>query len=797
MKVLLSWMQEFAPIEGEKHELADALTDIGLVVEEVSVVGPSWDGIVVARVLDLRPHPKADRIQLVDVDAGDGEALQICCGAFNMAVGDLVPLATLGTVMPGGLEIARRQMRGEWSNGMLCSAAELEVAEDADGIHILPPDLAVGEPLADALGVETDVLFDIDVEGNRPDALSVAGVARDLAARLGVPFTNRQPVIAEVDPPAAERTSVEIQTPDFCRRFGARVLDNITIGDSPSWMAARLTAAGMRPINSIVDISNYVMLELGQPNHTYDLALVPDGRLGVRMGRDGERIVTLDDVERTVTPDDGVIVNAADEVIGLAGVMGGASTEITDTTTSVVVEAAVWDRMTIAHTSRRLGLRSEASTRFERGVDPFGVERALDRFAELAVEICGAKVSAGVVVTDGNLDLAPPVVVRTGRVNTILNTDLSTDEIADLLDPIGYGAVPVPGSDEELTVTIPSWRPDSALEIDVIEEIGRHHGYDKSGLRVPTPTQVGRLTPAQVGRRRMRRALLGAGYSEAMPMPFLAPDDLSRAGLDDEALTLANPLVAEESVLRTTLLPGLLKAVVRNQSHRSGPVKLYELGRVYHPSDDELPDEYDQVAACETGFGETPGAAGSAAEAAVRSLHRLAADLGLANLAISNAQVPGLHPTRGATVTFRGRDIGVVGEGRPPSARQLRDRGSGGLARARSRSDPDRPQLRGDLQADLALSVERHRSGLRRGRRRPGDPGGPHVVEGRRRAVAVGRTVRRVPVRAGGGGPPVLGVPAAPPGRRPDPDRRRSGRGSPTLHRCRRQIQRRAATLKP
>ena len=380
MKVLLSWMQEFAPIDGDPEELAAALTEIGLVVEEVSTTGHTWDGIVVAKVLDLRPHPKADRIQLVDVDAGDGEALQICCGAFNMSVGDLVPLATLGTVMANGMEIGRRQMRGEWSNGMLCSAAELELADDADGINILPPDLTLGDRLVDALGAENDILFDIDVEGNRPDALSVAGVARDLAAKLGVPFTQRSPEVAEVEPPTAERGTVTLHSPEICQRFGIRVLENVTIGDSPAWMAARLTAAGMRPINSIVDISNYVMLELGQPNHTYDLGLVPDGHLGVRMGRDGEKLVTLDDIERTITPADAVIVNAADEPIGLAGVMGGASTEISGSTTSVLLEGAVWDRMTIARTSRRLNLRSEASTRYERGVDPFGVERALDRF---------------------------------------------------------------------------------------------------------------------------------------------------------------------------------------------------------------------------------------------------------------------------------------------------------------------------------------------------------------------------------------------------------------------------------
>ncbi len=656
MKVLLSWMREFAPIDGAPEFLAETMTDLGMVVEEVSSTGPNWDGIVVAKVLDLRQHPEADRIQLVDVDLGDGEALQICCGAFNMSAGDLVPLATLGTTMPGGLEIARRKLRGEWSNGMICSAAELELGEDADGIMVLDPTLTVGQDLATALGATDDVLFDLDIEGNRPDALSIAGVTRDLAARLGVPFTLPEPKFAESDPAAAARTSVEIVAPELCLRFGARVLDNITVGESPGWMAARLTAAGMRPINSIVDISNYVMLELGQPNHTYDLGLVPDGKLGVRMGRDGEKLTTLDDVERSITAADGLIVNAADEPIGLAGVMGGASTEISDATTSVVVEAAVWDRMTIAKTSRRLNLRSEASTRFERGVDPMGIERALDRFVELAVEICGANAATGAVIELGGMTETAPILVRTDRVNTILNTTLGAAKIAELLEPIGFGTT---ASGDDLTVTVPSWRPDSTLEIDVIEEIGRHHGYSKSGKRVPTPTQAGSLTPAQRNRRRVRRTLLGAGYCEAMPMPFLAPDDLARAGLDADGITLANPLVAEESVLRTSLLPGLLKAVARNQAHRIDRVRLYELGRVYQPSDAELPNEYELVAAIGSGY-RTDGE--PAAQAGVAALYRFAAELGLEGLAVENAEVAGLHPTRAAEVRFRGKTIGAVGE---------------------------------------------------------------------------------------------------------------------------------------
>lgn len=661
MKVLLSWMKEFAPIEGDPAFLAEAMTDLGMVVEEVTTTGPDWDGIVVAKVLDLKQHPEADKIQLVDVDLGDGEALQIACGAFNMAVGDLVPLATIGTTMPGGMEIGRRKLRGQWSNGMICSAAELEIGEDADGIMVLDPSLEVGQDLGTALGADDDILFDLDIEGNRPDALSVAGVTRDLAARLGVPFTLPEPKFAESEPATSTRASAEIHAPDLCARFGYRVLDNVTVGESPGWMAARLLAAGMRPINSVVDISNYVMLELGQPNHTYDLGLVPDGKLGVRMGRDGETLVTLDDQERTITTEDGLIVNGEDAPIGLAGVMGGASTEISESTTSVLLEAAVWDRMTIARTSRRLNLRSEASTRFERGVDPMGIERALDRFAELAAEICGATIATGSAVEVGGL--APPttVTVRPDRVNMILNTALSADEMAKLLDPIGFTTTPSDGG--ALSVSVPTWRPDASIEEDVVEEIGRHNGYSKSGKRVPTPTQAGGLTPGQHGRRRIRRTLVGAGFAEAMPMPFLAPDDLAKAGLPTEGISLGNPLVAEESVLRTSLLPGLLKAVARNQSHRIEQVKLFEIGHVFQPSDDELPDEYDVVAALSSGFGSGDSTgSGSAAEAAVTALHRFAGELGLDGLQLVNAEVAGLHPTRAAEVRFRGKVLGAVGE---------------------------------------------------------------------------------------------------------------------------------------
>jgi phenylalanyl-tRNA synthetase beta chain len=664
MNVLLSWMREFVPegfgeYEEDPEGLAEVLTNLGLVVESVSTTGANWDGIVVAKVLDLRPHPEADKIQLVDVDTGGaaapvGETLQICCGAFNMSVGDLVPLATLGTVMPGGLEIARRKLRGEWSNGMICSETELGVGEDADGIMVLDPAFTVGQPLTDALGVETDVVFDIDVEGNRPDGLSVVGIARDLAGKLGLRFVLPEIELAETEPGAEQRASVEVVDPDLCLRFGARVLDGINIGPSPSWMQRRLEACGQRPINAIVDISNYVMLEVGQPNHTFDLATVPDGAVRVRFARDGETLTTLDEVERSLTAADGLVCNGADQPISLAGVMGGAATEISDSTTSVLLEAAVWDRMAIAKTSRRLGLRSEASTRFERGVDPFGIERALDRFCQLAIEICGATVAAGRVVVDGSVPPPLTVDLRIARVNKLLNIDLDAGAIAAYLDPIGFSVRGTSeGAETVLSVEIPTWRPDCSAEIDLIEEIGRHHGYEKSGSRVPTPAQTGELTPTQRGRRRIRRVFMAEGCNEAMPLPFLAPGDLERAGLADAAISLANPLVAEESMLRTSLLPGLLGSVAYNQSRQVSDVRLFELGAVYLPTDDELPVEEEWVAAI---------VADADATVAVGMLRRVAAALNLPGMKIVNKALPGLHPTRSAEVQFWGKPLGEVGE---------------------------------------------------------------------------------------------------------------------------------------
>ncbi len=678
MKVLLSWLREFAPdIDGDPAALSDVLSALGLTVEEMTVTGSVPDGVVLGRVLDLRPHPDADRIQLVEVDDGSGKTLQVCCGAFNMVVGDVVPLARVGTVLPSGLEIARRKLRGQASEGMCCSEIELELGEDAEGIMILNDRVAAGAgpgtPLAEAMGLAPDVLWDLDVGANRPDAMSVMGVARDLAAGLGVAFEPPDRSTPTSGADTAEMAEVQIVDPTLCGRFVGRVLRNTPVGPSPAWIANRLTALGMRPINSIVDISNYVMLELGQPSHTFDLARVRGGRLRVRRARDGETITTLDGHERVLAEGDGVIADGDDGMIGIAGVMGGASTEIGIDTAEVLVEMAWWDPPSISRTAKRLNLSSEASTRFRRGADwGYNVERCMNRFVQLAAQQ-GAEVAPGLIDERGDLPDRRPLNVRTSRINSLLGTDLNADEMAGHLRSIGFGVAvgriaDIPVSERvrdagfdpnvelhNLDVTIPTWRWDTATETDIAEEVARLHGYENIERTVPTANEAGGLSPYQKDRRLVRDVLVGTGCNETQPMPFVAPGALAAVGLPEDGITLSNPVDDSESVLRTSLLPGQLRAVAYNQRHFNGDVRLFEIGHVYLPPlvGQLLPDEREFLAVA---------LSGEEAPAAVAVLDLLAEALALSAVELRPATLPGMHPTRSAEVVVAGRGRGAVGE---------------------------------------------------------------------------------------------------------------------------------------
>ncbi len=652
MKTPISWLRDFAPLPDDLSLVVNVCNELGFVVDGVERYGEGLADVVVGRVLEIGPIKGADKIRRVTVDAGQAEPVEVVCGAWNFDAGAVIAFIPSGGTLPDGMKITQRKMKGVTSNGMICSAAELGLGTDHAGIMVLPDDQPPGRRLAEALGIEPDIVLDLDIETNRPDALCMAGVARDLAAKLGLPFAipDPPPFAADGPPPALQVTDA-----DLCPRFTATVLADVTIGPSPAWLARRLTLAGMRPINNLVDISNYVMLELGQPTHPYDLDRLPGGGLSVRRATSGEKLTTLDDIERTLDGDDCLICDAAGAPVGIAGVMGGASSEITDDTRAVLLEAAWFSPMAVARTSKRLGLRSEASVRFERGVDHGGVDRAVARFVQLASELAGASVGgAADFRDDAQLPNQPPVRLRTERVNAILGTALSDDDVRNYLEPIGFAATLVSAGIHE--VEIPTFRLDvNAGEINLIEEVARHHGYDVIPKTLPVSPRLGGLTPYQRERRLVRDVLVGCGVSEATTSLLIGPGDHERAGLAEDGIEADRPMLREQSVLRTSLLPGLLRGVAFNAAHRNGDVALFEIGHVFRrpPEEQPLPDEHERLGLALAGA-EAPGA--------VQVLHTLLATLRVADVKITAEPFAGGHPGRAAAVAVSGEVVGVVGE---------------------------------------------------------------------------------------------------------------------------------------
>ena len=681
MKIVRSWLEDFARFSAvaSDDEIADALTALGLSVESVDVVGASVPGVVAARVVRTERHPDAAKVHRVWVDAGDGAERHVWCGAFNMSAGDLVPLATLGTTMPDGRHIERRAILGIESEGMLCSADELGLSSDASGILILDPAVAPGTPLSDIVGGPETVL-DLDVTRNRPDCLGHLGVARDLAAHYKIRCG--EPRIDTARRGAKRTLPVKIVDADLCGRFSLTVMSGITVGPSPAHHARRLAAAGMRSINNVVDASNLVMLELNQPNHAYDADVVGKG-MRIRRARDAETLVTLDGATRHLTGDDLLICDAQDRAIGLAGIMGGRDGEVRDSTTTIALEVAWFEPGAVRATSQRLALRSEASSRFERGVDPRGVELAVGRFAALLRETCPQLVvhSGAADVRTASMPTPATMSLRLNEVHRVLGTQVAARTATSLLERIGFEVRPVAAKASSrstsrspkkgaaktgpvLRVKAPSWRHDCTDEVDLIEELARHIGYDALGKRVSQSTQPGGLSPVQKRRRFLREIVMSLGCDEAMPSPFLAPGDHEKAGigLTGGVVSLTNPLVAEESILRVSLRPGLLRAVHFNQSHRADDIALFELGHVYPAGSAELPDEYESLCLV---------AAGADATTAMQWWTEISAALGVGAQIDQSRVVDGFHPSRSATLARGPVVLGAVGEIDPRVLRRL------------------------------------------------------------------------------------------------------------------------------
>jgi phenylalanyl-tRNA synthetase beta chain len=660
MRAPLSWIRDFTPADAPVDDLVGALNQLGLEVERVDEPGREVLGVRVARILEVLPHPDADRLQLAEVEFGDGTT-RVVCGAPNIAPGMLVPFAPSGASLPGGFTLERRRIRGQESDGMLCSAKELGLGDDHGGIMELDAASVPGTDVREVLGLD-DVVFDIAVTPNRPDAMCIVGVARELAAHLHQPLTIPEPV-ATTEPGIAFDVSVEIEAPDRCPRYLGWAA-HVTIGPSPAWLQQRLAKAGMRPISNIVDVTNYVLLERNQPLHAFDLTRLAGSGVVVRLAEAGERLTTLDGVDRELDPADLLICDAERGPQAIAGIMGGATAEVSADTTEILLEAAYFERMGIARSSKRLKLRSEASARFERGIDPDAVATNAARAMELLVAVAGARVAPDAVDECPRPFTRPRIILRTTKVNGVLGTDLTDTAVIEALSPLG---IEVAGAGDELEAVPPSFRPDLEREIDLVEEVARRVGFDAIGRTVPRPReQVGALTHIQRDRRLVADALVGAGAFEAMTLPLVAPGALEELGLGTP-VSLANPLRAEESVLRTTLLSGLVAAVAFNAARGQPDVSLFELGTVFFAptTGSMLPDEREMVGAVVTGLvcrrpveDDRPVDVYDATD-----LLQVVADaLGCTDVELTTGAGPGWHPLRAAQITMGGLAVGAVGE---------------------------------------------------------------------------------------------------------------------------------------
>jgi phenylalanyl-tRNA synthetase beta chain len=613
MKVPLSWLADYVAVELAPEAMAERLTLLGMEVKGIERRGTEWRNVVVGELLAVEKHPRADRLSLTRVTTGTREPLEIVCGATNIAVGQRVPVALPGAVLPGDRRIERTEKMGVVSNGMLCSGEELGLTADGDGILILDPATPIGTPLEDVFG---DVVLDIDVKPNRGDALSMIGVAREVSAAMGAELRWPEIEVAESGPPVAQQLRVDVEVPELCPRFVGRWVSGVAIGPSPDRVQMRLIAAGMRPVNNVVDASNYVMLELGKPIHTFDAAAVGDGRIVVRLARDGERLVTLDHVERALTPDTLVIADAAGP-IGIAGVMGGAASEIAVTTTDVVIESAIFDPVSIRRTAFRYALRSEASLRFEKGQEFRLARLGADRTAQLIHEWAGGDVATGRVDTNPAEPEPHRVAFRPARVDRLLGTALGEQEQRGYLArvgveteeptqrvevPIAVGLSPatvVAPAGTAVVALVPTWRRDIEIEADLAEEIARIRGYELVPATLPdTAMPPWRPSPLEV-RDAVRGALVGAGLTEVATHALVSARHLEHftwsvadtpaAGEDARvgaAIGVTNPLSQDHARLRQSLVGSLVDAVSTNVRRGRVDIAIFEVGKGYGRLDD-------------------------------------------------------------------------------------------------------------------------------------------------------------------------------------------------------------------
>ncbi len=577
MNISYNWLKQYIDIDLSPVDLAQKLTAIGLEANIVEQFPEFFKSIRVGYVISREKHPDADKLSVCQVDMGDEEPHQIICGAPNVAAGQKVPVATIGTTFPNGMVIKKAKLRGVFSSGMICSERELELSENHDGIMVLDDATELGTDMTRYLS-GNDVSLELDLTPDRSDALGHIGVARDLSALLNIPMHKPEFQLTETGPATSDLLKVEIQATDACPRYAARIVNNVKISESPTWLRQRLQTAGIRSINNVVDAANYVLMETGHPLHTFDSRYIEGGSIVVRMARENEKITTLDGKERKL--DSSVLLICdANKPIAVAGVMGGLNSEVKDDTTDLVLESAYFNPVVVRRGARKLQLSTDASHRFERGTDPNGIPYALDRLASLIIEVAGGELTKGQV--DSYPDEIQPVEVafRVARCNKILGTQIATQDMKTILTGLGMAAKD--SGDQAFIVTIPTFRPDITREIDLVEEVGRIYGYDN----IPTPAhfsianKTSKTTPDQM-REKVMDHLAATGFNQIYGNSLVSVEEHPTVLGDEEALVLANPLSREMASMRTSLFPGVIKAAVYNVNRRQSDLKLFEIGQV-------------------------------------------------------------------------------------------------------------------------------------------------------------------------------------------------------------------------
>lgn len=668
MNVSIKWLKEYVNFDLSPEVLAERLLMLGMEIESIKQLGEGLDRVVVGRINTVNKHPQADKLVLCNVNVGSGIDAQIVCGAPNAREGLVAPVALVGAQLPNGLTIKRAKIRGEESQGMLCSEQELAISDEASGLMELPDDTQIGAPIVEVLGLD-DVMLELEITPNRPDCLSMIGVAREIGVTTGnplrLPAVNVQQGMTDVH----NLTSVTIEAPELCPRYAARVIRGVKIAPSPAWLQHRLQAIGVGAINNIVDITNYVLMEYGHPLHAFDYHQLTENRIVVRRAEPGEKLKTIDAEKRELTPDMLVIADAQNPV-ALAGVMGGFDSEITDQTVDVLLESAYFDPPSIRKTSKALGMHTEASHRFERGADPEGVIPAINRAAQLIAEIAGGEICSGIVDAYPGKHEAINIKLRPERANFILGTDIDADDIRDILTRLGFTV------SDTFEVIVPTFRPDVGQEIDLVEEIARVYGFDNIPTTLPRgDIPIPKVDPKENLREQVKTYLLQCGIMEAMNYAFYHPDVFDRIRLEStdplrQTVQIANPLSEDQSIMRTTLLPSLLANAQRNRNHQINDVQFFECSKVFIPNEGkEYPNEPERVAgiiAGNLGLGVYGDPLRPADFFDIKGVVEGMLDqCGISDYTIAHTDHPAFHPGRRAEIRIEDKVLCVFGEAHP------------------------------------------------------------------------------------------------------------------------------------